>query len=60
MDLYDIVIGLIFILLGVIILLIQHRIGDFKKGEKVTRNTLGLTFAGIGAILYGIYYLFTQ
>lgn len=57
MDLYDAGIGLLLIIVGVLILAVQYKNGDFDKGSEITRNTIGLVFAGITGVVAGIYFI---
>ena len=60
MDLYNSSIGLLLLIVGVLILVFQYRIGDFDKGAKITNNTVGLVFASILTIVSGIYFIVTS
>jgi hypothetical protein len=58
MDWENFLYGLVFIFLtGVTILVYLHRIGDFDKGEKITRNTVGLISGALIGIFGGLYFL---
>lgn len=60
MDPYNAGIGLLFVLVGILILVVQYRNGDFGKGSKITRNTIGLVFAGIAGVIGGVYFIVTS
>jgi hypothetical protein len=60
MDIYNAGIGLCLFIGGVLVLIIQYRIGDFDKGAKITRNTIGLLFASIVGVAAGLYFIITS
>jgi len=60
MDIFNAALGLLFVLIGVLVLVLLHRNGDFDKGAKITRNTIGLIFAGAVGIIAGIYFIITS
>jgi hypothetical protein len=60
MDFYNAGIGLLLFLVGILILVIQYRNGDFDKGSEITANTIGLVFAGITGVIAGIYFIITS
>jgi hypothetical protein len=60
MDIYNAGIGFLLLIFGTLISAVQYRIGDFDKGTKITRNTIGLIFASILAVVSGIYFIVTS
>jgi hypothetical protein len=59
MDVYNGVIGLLLIIFGFLILVVQYQNGSFGKGAKFTQNTVGLIGAGVTGIIFGMYFLLT-
>jgi len=57
MDFYNAGIGLLLTLVGVLILIVRYRNGDFDKGSEITRNTIGLAFAGVTGVVAGVYFI---
>jgi hypothetical protein len=47
-------------MVGILILIIQYRIGDFDKGAEITRGTIGLLFASVTGIMAGLYFIVTS
>lgn len=55
MDLYQAGLGLLFVMVGALVLVIQYREGDFDTRSEITQNTVGLIFAGVLGIVGGIF-----
>ena len=57
MDRENFLYGLIFILSGIIVLISQYRNGDFDKGSKISRSTIGQFGGAMIALFGGLYFL---
>lgn len=56
MDWYNLLLGIIFFLVGVIIILLKFRDTNGSK-TWLTYGNVNFTFAGILAIIFGLYYI---
>jgi hypothetical protein len=57
MDLFNILIGISFILVSLIIFIIQIREGAYKNKDGATIGDVKLTYAGLFSFLGGLYFL---
>ena len=60
MDHYQLILGILFFLFGIILLLIQIREGVYFGKEKVNVGDIRLSYAAVTATLAGLYFVFTS
>jgi hypothetical protein len=60
MDVYRFSIGILFFIVGILLILIQYREGVYSNKEKVNPGDIRLFFAGVFGVLGGWYFVFTS